>query len=127
MVNVAVVIRVRPERGGLRSIDRDDRMCIVQVVVNEVAFVEAQAASAMSLTGEDVEVAVGVDIEYIRAGGHHHVPRLDHHDAVRISERGGLTGADVPVVPDVVLELAAEEIPPAIAVPVLEGSQVGPA
>ena len=101
---------------------RGDRGRAVDEVVDEVPLVEPQAASAVPLAGQDVDVPIAVPVLRVRARDH--LRRLARHNRHPVRVRGKrrldihAACADVAVEPDRVLELAADEVLLAVAVPV---------
>jgi hypothetical protein len=102
-------------------------MGVAEVILDVVPLVETQAAAAVPLAGEDVQVTVPVPVDHVGPGDHHDRVRFDDRDAVGIGELGLLPRSPrghVLVESDAVLELAGHEVPLTVAVPVDEAAQI---
>ena len=121
---------VQQRRLGLLEIcDLHNRMRVIGAIPDVIAFVEAKPAAAVPLAGENIEIAVAVEIHGVGPGDHHDRVGLDDRDPPGIGELRLLTrppAALILVEADAVLEFAGDEVLLAVAVPVDKRSQIGP-
>ena len=102
-------------------------MRAAKLILNPVALVEAQAAAAVALAGEQIEIAVAIPNDCICAGDHLRGFTLKNDDAFGVGEfrfGAGRTGAEVAMEADAVFEMTADEIRFAVAVPIDERPEI---
>src|SRR5687767_10578785 len=116
MKHIRLLHKCTSRRGGMQTTLRLGS----PLLFKPIAFVEAQAAPAMALAGDDVEITIAVPIDDVGAGNHLGRFAFQNRDTFRIGEFGFGAGTDVAIPADAVLEVTADEIALAVAIPIDE-------